>query len=212
MQRLQKHRYGVNNPFGDKVQVKFRMTGGSVMSGNGTDNYVQATGAFNDLSQAENDYSNCPGFFIYPTLFNKYRVTGVKIRFTPMSLTGVNIGYIMGSNGILTAPTMDTLPEQRWCRYKPLNFYTGGGTTKSISMYLSSVKVAGGDRTTSNDEDYTSTTNTSAPYYNAVPNQIGYQYGVMSVDGNALSGQVANYIISMTYYVTFWDRRTPVAP
>lgn len=216
MQRLQRRRYPARNPFGDKVQVKFRFTNGSRFTVTNT-SFVQNVGAFNDLAAAESTFGACPGFFVYPTLFQNYRVTGLKIRFTPMmnpdnADQGPATAFILGSDGILSNPSIATIPEQRWCTYKNLNNWYTGGQTKSLSLYLSTMKVGGGDRTIANDDQYTSTTNTSSPYYNAVPSQLGYQYGLLNCTNTIWPGTVGNnlcvFTVTFTYYVTFWGRRS----
>lgn len=216
MQRLQRRRYPARNPFGDKVQVKFKFSSGGVFTVTNA-NFVQITGAFNDLASAESAFTACPGFTVYPTLFQNYRVTGVKIRFTPMmnpatAAQGPATGFIMGSDGILTNPTIATLPEQRWVTYKNLNNWAAGGQTKSLSLYLSTMRVGGGDRTIANDEEYTSTCNDTAPFYNAVPEQLGFQFGLLNTSGALWPGTggatLATYMLSFTYYVTFWGRRS----
>lgn len=213
MQRIQRRRYPARNPFGDKVQVKFKFTnGGSYSVPGGT--FVQTTGAFNDLAQAEAAFTACPGFTVYPTLFQNYRVTGLKIRFTPMynpASAYAATGFVCGGDGILATPSISNLPEQRWAVYKNLNNWGTGGAVKSLSLYLSTVKVGGADRSIATDDNYTSTTNTSAPYYNAVPQQLGFQYGLVATNGtNFVSGgtHLCDYMVSFTYYVTFWGRRS----
>lgn len=210
MQRIQKRRYPARNPFGDKVQVKFKFTTGGQFVGNNQP-FIQVTGAFNDLNQAATAFGACPGFQVYPTLFQNYRVTGVKIKLTPFVNAGGQgvVGYIMGGDGILAAPAMSTLPEQRWAKYKVLTQYAQGGFNKSISNYLSTMKIAGADRTVANDIQYTSTTNTSAPFYNNVPEQLGFQFGILMVSGSnfAAATNYADYMLEFTYYTTFWGRR-----
>lgn len=216
MQRIQRRRYPARNPFGDKVQVKFRFSvGGKSLT---TANSVsQSTFAFNDLAQAETIGVGTPGFTVYPTLFQNYRVTGIKIRFTPMlhaaeSSQGPVTAFILGSDGVFMSPNIFNIPEQRWCVYKNLNNWQTGGQTKSLSLYLSTVKVAGADRTTINDDDYTGTCNTASPFYNPVPKQLGAQFGLLNTDGANWPGGVGKLLttnlISYTYYVTFWGRRS----
>lgn len=222
MQRIQKRRFPARNPFGDKVQLKFKFTAGGQLhpaSGPNTQ-FVQVTGAFNDLATAETVFGTCPGFTVYPTLFQNYRVTGCKIRFMPIygdSVTGnyESIAYVMGSDGILASPTVSTLPEQRWCSYRVMNQFQTGGAVKPVSLYLSTMKVAGADRSIANDDDYTGTTNLTAPFYNAVPEQLGFQFGLCALNGSNLTASylpapLAKYMVSFTYYVTFWGRRSIV--
>lgn len=219
MQRIQRRRYPARNPFGDKVQVKFKFTNGGTFTVTNA-NFVQQTGAFNDLSQAESAFTACPGFTVYPTLFSNYRVTGVKIRFTPMmhpatAAQGPATAFIMGGDGVLLTPSIATAPEQRWISYKTLNNWQTGGATKSLSLYLSTMKVGGADRTIANDQDYTSTCNTSAPFYNAVPEQVAFQFGLLNTSGALWPGTggalLCTYMVSFTYYVTFWGRREILA-
>lgn len=214
MQRIQKRRYPARNPFGDKVQVKFKFTAGGLLTTAGVpQQYVQTVGAFNDLAQAETAFGACPGFTVYPTLFQNYRVTGVKIRYTPLVNANTpdrnSIQFVMGSDGVLLTPSLRTLPEQRWCKYTASpNF--GGGPFRSTSLYLSTSKVGGADRSINVDEQYTSTTNTSAPFYNVVPQQLGFQYGLVNGSESNYTPNITigSYMLSMTYYVSFWGRRT----
>lgn len=210
MQRIQKRRFPARNPFGDKVQVKFKFTVGGQFVGNNQP-FIQVNGAFNDLNQAATAFGTCPGFDVYPTLFQNYRVTGVKIKLTPfVNAGGLGVvGYVMGVDGILSNPSMSTLPEQRWAKYKVLTQYAQGGSNKSISNYLSTMKIAGADRTVANDIDYTGTTNTSAPFYNTVPEQLGFQFGILFVNGTnfTIATPYADYMLEFTYYTTFWGRR-----
>lgn len=210
-QRIVKKRYPVNNPFGDKVQVKFRFSIGGRFNPLSSVTAVDVSGPFNDLNAAETQWTTCPGFDVYPKQFKNYRVTGVKVRFTPKILdtsTGASyMGFILGSDTGYLGIAYNTLPEQRWVRYKPLNNYLSGGSTKSLSLYLSTLKVGGADRTIAIDEDYTSTTNTSAPYYNSVPKQLVMQFGILSDNSTQFDGHVCNYTAQLTYYVTFWGKR-----
>lgn len=215
MQRIQRRRYPARNPFGDKVQVKFKFTNGGTFTVTNAA-FVQQTGAFNDLSQAETAFTACPGFTVYPTLFRNYRVTGVKIRFTPMmhpatAAQGPATAFIMGGDGVLLNPSIATAPEQRWITYKTLNNWQTGGTTKSLGLYLSTMKVGGADRTIANDQDYTSTCNTTSPFYNAVPEQVAFQFGLLNTSGALWPGTggalLCTYMVSFTYYVSFWGRR-----
>lgn len=222
MQRLVKRSYPVRNPFGDKVFVKFRATrGGSFMVPSPAAEFVRVEGIVNDLSTTLVAMGNSPGFSWYPQLFQQYRVTGLKIRFTPILNPIDNAGatlapqgmiaYINAGQNLAPNPSVSSLPEQRWCRYKPINSWFMGGSTKSVSLYMSVNKLAGGDRTTANDIDYTGTTITSTPWYSAVPEHLNFEFGITSLnDGNFLgpaTNKLCDYMVTYTYYVTFWGRR-----
>lgn len=181
---------------------------------------VRITGSINDLSTAQATVGGSPGFSFYPQLFARYRVTGLKLKFTPLlngrATDGTTIppetllAFING--GPLTSSTQaNNVPEQRWCKYKPINNWQFGGATKSVSLYLSTLKTAGADRTAANDLDYTSTCITTTPYYNGPNVLIPYEYGICAMKGanlSYLSGEkICDYLITYTYYVTFWDRR-----
>lgn len=221
MQRLVKTKYPARNPFGDKVFVKFRMTKGGTMIAPASQQYVRVEGEMNDLSETLVDLGNAPGYSWYPQLFQNYRVTGLKIKFTPVinPLTSEGntlppqslIAYINAGDGLSSNPAVNTLPEQRWCRYKYLNSWFQGGPTKSVSLYMSTNKLAGGDRTTSSSVTYTGTCTATTPYYSTVESQLHYEYGICTLNGANFIGpagaKICDYMVTYTYYVTFWGRR-----
>lgn len=221
MQRIVKRKYPVRNPFGDKVQVKFRTTFGSSINMPGAaSQFVRVTGSINDLSVAQAAIGGSPGYSLYPELFNRYRVTGLKIKFTPLLNSRATDGttvppesLIAFVNGgpLINSPQANSVPEQRWCKYKPINNWQVGGATKSVSLYLSTLKTAGADRTAANDMDYTATTIAASPWYNAPVISIPFEYGICALKGSNLNykagEKICDYLVTYTYYVSFWDRR-----
>lgn len=222
MQRLVKRRYPARNPFGDKVFVKFRVTkGGTFNVPSPSAEFVRQVGPVNDLSGTLALMGNSPGYSWYPQLFENYRVTGLKIRFTPIINTLNNegatlppqgmIAYINAGPTLAANPSVSSLPEQRWCRYKPINSWYTGGPTKSVSLYMSVQKLAGGDRTTATDLEYTGECQSTTPYYGAVVNTVNYEWGITTLnDGNFIgvaTDKLCDYMVTYTYYVTFWNRR-----
>lgn len=159
-----------------------------------------------------------PGMAEYAQLFQNYRISGVKFRFTPIMDLRVQetagnevvpAAFIYAGDGLLVNPSVSNIPEQRWAVYKVLNNWRTGGAVKSVSMYVSAMKVAGGDRTVSNDIEYTGTCNTTAPYYNPPNAQLGFQIGVFDIaGGNLVAARMGEYILTATTYVTFWGRRS----
>lgn len=182
--------------------------------------FVRVVGDMNDLSTAQAQIGGSPGFSLYPELFLRYRVTGLKIKFTPLLNSRATDGttvppetllaYVNGGP-LINSPQANSIPEQRWCKYKPINNWQVGGNTKSVSLYLSTVKAAGADRTVANDLDYTGTTIAASPWYNAPNLLIPMEYGICALKGANLNYQagekICDYLVTYTYYVTFWERR-----
>lgn len=220
-QKIVRRRYPARNPFGDRVQVKFKFSRGGEMLSNSAVQYVRTSGTLNDLSGVITNIGSCPGFTIYPQLFNNYRVTGMKVTLTPMidPDSSVNVpepmtAYINGGNGLLASPDVGSIPEQRWARYKNINCWLSGGSNRTVANYLSVYKLAGADRTVASDVDYTGTTLTTSPWYTAPAKGVSYEYGIVSASGSnwqtPTGDRLCTFQVNITWYVTFWGRRNLV--
>lgn len=159
----------------------------------------------NDLSDIESKFGAVPGFTIYPLLFQNYRVTGVKINFTPITDNALLLGFTYAGD-LMPAITTNTLTENRWSSWKPLGNVNTGGPTKRISRYYSVVAVGGGDRTIANDDTWTGDTNNSAPFYNQPPERVSAYFGVTPIVTLPSTANIP-YIVTLTVYVTYWNRR-----
>lgn len=185
--------------------------------------FIRKTIAMNDLSTVLVNFGNSPGFSWYPQLFQNYRVTGLKMKFTPLINTReaadplvtlapeTLLAFINAGDGLAINPQANSVPEQRWCKYKPLNNWLAGGATKSVSLYMSTMKLAGGDRTVANSVNYTGECSAITPYYTQPDTVLNCEYGVCALKGSNLSyangDKICDYLITLTYYVTFWGRR-----
>lgn len=222
IQKIVSKRYRVtNNPFGDKVQYKFKFSLGGTLTAPGGTSFFQAQTSLRamDLAHAQTVFTSCPGFLDYGRLFSRYRVTGIKVRFTPVwndvaaGGTGIVPCAYMEAHGPndVPNPSISVMPERRWGRWKPLNNWENGGGTKGISMYYSIPKVVGPDRIVINDAAYTGTITTAEPPVYVTPTNGGdmsVRMGIMSAGGdNIPAGTYGSYILTATYYTTLWTRK-----
>lgn len=159
----------------------------------------------NDLSDIEIKIGTSPGFTFYPLLFQNYRVTGVKIAFTPITDNALLIGYTYAGPA-MTVTRTNTLAENRWSSWKPLGNVNTGGPTKRITRYYSVMAVGGGDRTIANDDTWTGDTNLVSPYHTQPAERISAYFGVTPIVALPSAVNVP-YIVTLTVYVTYWNRR-----
>jgi len=217
MQRIQRRRYPVNNPFGDKIFVKFRCTtGGNLQAPSVAAPSAGQTWNLNDLGTAVGN-GGAPGLEEYSLLFKRYRITGAKVKVTiynEVSSDAFNVdpawGFITASSDAIDMSDyhLSDIQHLRWVKYKPLNNWTSGARATTISAYFSCLKVFGADRTIPDDLDYTATTNSAGtPFYNTPSITAGVGWGVVKANASnwGASESIGQYTQTVTYYAQLWD-------
>lgn len=222
--RIVNRRYRMtNNPFGDRIQYKFKFSfGGTLTAPGGTSFFTTNTLRFIDLADAETRFGSCPGFIDYARLFKIYRVTGCKVRFTPIwndvGAGGAGVvpcAFIQAwrftdASDTPPDPAVASLPEQRWSVWRPLNNWEAGGNTKGMKLYVTPTKVCGPDITVPTQSTFVGVTNETSPFYSTptAGNTALMRYGVFSMGGTTIpAGSYGSYLVTVTYYTTMWGRR-----
>ena len=90
-----------------------------------------------------------PNLSTMASLYNKYRICGIKLRLTYWQTGGApafyanaapDQGYVDGTstapNPDFVLPTIATLPEQRWSKYRVCQATAAGGRATSLCVLL----------------------------------------------------------------------------
>ena len=218
IQRIKTYRYRARNIGGDNAFAKLRYAIGTTLtipttaSFFGTTDYQITSG--NDLY---NLLGSTPGLSTLATQFTKYRIYGIKLKFTAWP-SDPAVPVVMYTNAgstpadLITNPNSSNLPEQRWARYKVCSPTTAGARPSTMTVYYSTKKIVGPDVSVKTDLDYTGTLSSGAPYW-SVPAPKGpfFEYGAYTMSG--LNPTVAVHIIfkiEATIYAKFWGKKALV--
>ena len=239
MQRIRTYRYKSRNIGGDRARAKlfFASTfNGNIAVGQRSHSTtwcpnVGATpqslfpGIFTILG-------NCPGLSTLATQFLRYRIRGIKIKYTiyPQKTdpaTHEPVFFYVNAQAAGTSiqesdqgpippfPTQNIFntPEQRWAKYAPVKFPMAGAAPTRLTVYYSVNKVFGPDVVVKNDESFTGQLKTTLPYWDNVPGAhpvhgIWIQHGVSTLSNNPTTVvQNYTYVMQATLYTEFFGRR-----
>lgn len=246
MQRIKTVRWPARNIGGDRAFTKLRYTIGNdfgIPSGSFSNfqNLAMNVGAYNTGGGStlqgcsiNGVLGSTPGLSTMGLLYQKYRIRGIKLKMTYWQIAGAPvILYTNAQSDIETlgpskagpvpgfiTPTITTIPEQRWCKYRVCSQTQNGGKPTSLTSYYSVNKVFGPDDIVKNDEDYTGETQVATPYWN---NQVPagsnsyqpsrtpwIQFGLTTLNGAVTTASTAVtgvLKVEATVYTEFFGKR-----
>jgi len=239
MQRIRTYRYKSRNIGGDRARAKLFFA--STFNGNiAVGQRSHSTTWCPNVGATPQSlfpgiftiFGNCPGLSTLATQFLRYRIRGIKIKYTiyPRSTdpathepvffyvnaqaAGTSIGE-SDQGPIPPFPTQNIFntPEQRWAKYAPVKFPMAGAAPTRLTVYYSVNKVFGPDSVVKNDESFTGQLKTTLPYWDNVPGAhpvqgIWIQHGVSTLS-NIPTTVVQNYtyVMQATLYTEFFGKR-----
>lgn len=222
MQKIKTTRWPTRNPFGDNLIYKMRIVGGHTfqipMGATGMAYPSVAGVQFNNGAAITASYGEPPGLSALANAFTNYKIAGVKqkLTFWPLSAPGDPplVGFTEASgdsifSGGVAAPQIIWQPEQRWVKYRTLNFANQGGKPTSLSVYYSVNKVYGPDMITKGSASFVGLTQLSAPWFAAGP-PLGpyFRQGIMTLSGVAAPAPINVVVkIETTVYIKFFGKR-----
>lgn len=206
-----------NNPFGDKAIVRLKFNYAGNFSGDSAQPSIDAGITLNDLSQIWIfSQSVSKGYLTYPKLFNRYRVTGVAVKFTTCSFRQTSpvpfIQYLLPYNSDEGAPTASmklasTVKQQRFAKTAVTQSWANGGKETSVTAYFD-IEALVGDRTARTDDAYTAITDTVGNPYNSPARQWFVRYGCTTM--NELVATAADtffWNMEMVYTVEYFAQK-----
>lgn len=242
MQRIRTYRYRSRNIGGDRARVKlyYSATQNMDMSqGQSSSEIVWCpnVGATSNtmFSGISRRFGSTPGLSTLAQQFLRYRIRGVKLRYTiipvnvdPANHIPVNFYVNAQASGVeitdnSTGPTPSfpalqgtVTPEQRWSKWAPVRYPMAGASPTVVKAYFSVNKVFGPDQIVKNDESFVGQLKTTPPYWDtasfAHPVQgIWVQHGVATMNG--LVAPIAETFIvqtQATFYAEFFGKRVSV--
>lgn len=205
-----------NNFFGDKMFYKLKAVIGGQTTIAAGQTFTRA-GPFqlNDGVQFFNRFGPAPGQQIASQNFQQYKLRGLKLKTTywPLAPNVQPIcAWTMAAQqttalGALT-PDINTVPEQRWSKYRVLSFPGQGCRPTTMTSYYSVGKVWGPDRTELNSVNFTSSTSLVSPWYNTPVAGPFYDEGIFIMNGfPAAVPAVVAYKTEATGYFQYWAKR-----
>lgn len=239
MQRIRTSRYKSRNIGGDRARAKLFLSATSneniaVGATSQVEIWCPNVGAtpaslFPGISL---QFGNCPGLSTLASQFLRYRIRGIKVKYTIYPLktdpaTHEPVFFYVNAQPAGTSiqandqgpippfptPNIFTTPEQRWAKCAPVKFPMAGASPTRLSVYYSVNKVFGPDAVVKNDESFTGQLKTVSPYWDNVPGAhpvhgIWIQHGVFTISNNPTAvEQKYVFVRQATLYVEFFGRR-----
>lgn len=241
MQRIRSTRWPVKNIGGDRAYCKLRYVKGAnfgIAQGDFWNGQNQVMGIATAPSGSNlfpttlhAIMGDTPNLSTMGQLYQFYRIRGVKLRLTYWQISGApcflfaqavpDQGQVSGSdsapNPDFINPSIVTLPEQRWGKYRVCQATAAGGRASSLSVYYSVNKVQGPDTVVRNDADYIGQMSPTTPYWDqgtaafARPTRSPWmQWGLSTLSGNPTTAQdVTTGVLKVeqTVYCEFFGKR-----
>ena len=242
MQRIRTYRYRSRNLGGDRAKAKLvfqAVQNMDLSQGQSSSEIVWCpnVGATSNtmFSGIARRFGATPGLAILANQFLRYRIRGVKLRYTiiPVKVdlathTPVNFyvnaapsGIPIDDNSTGPIPYFPALrgnvtPEQRWSRYAPVRYPMAGANPTVVKAYYSVNKVFGQDSIVKNDESFVGQLKTTPSYWDTAPlahpvQGIWIQHGVATMNGE-VAEQAQTYVVETraTFYAEFFGKRTAI--
>lgn len=213
MQKIKNTRWPSRNPYGDVLRYKLRqVAGGSMTIAAGSVASPAATLQINNPGAFVTAFGPAPGLTALGAAFHNYRSSGVKVKFTYWPLapnTQPIIGFVQaGADNTFPTVSVATTPEQRWTKYRTLNFPGQGATPTKLSQYYSTNKVYGPDQIVKNDVDFTAATNVVSPFFVSPVKGPFLNYGITTLSGAVAGGTgiVCEFKIEVTHYLKYFGK------
>lgn len=208
MQRISHLRWPTRNPMGDVMHYKFKVVQGSTLAFlSGASSGVVGAIQFNSLPSIITNFGNTPGMTILSTAFGIYRIRAIKHKLTFWPL-GPNVAPIVGffqasSDNVFTSPSIGGTCEERWSKYRVLNFPGQGANPSTLSAYYNVRKVYG-PVSTMDDSQFASSTLPASPYGNTPAIGPWYRYGIFTLSG-ANAGTDVSCVVKneVTVYIRY---------
>lgn len=226
MQKLKIIRWPSRNPFGDACMYKMKIIGGHTfiipMGATGMGYPSNAGILMNDGAAITASFGAPPGLSALANAFDTYKISAIKQKVTYWPLSAVGdpplVGFIEASAdlnfaGIANLPTIIYQPEQRWIRYKVLNFANQGGRPAQVSAYFSVNKVYGPDLIVKGSAGFVGHTQLTAPYF-AAPPATGpfFRTGIITMSGVGAPAPISVVVkVETVLYIKFFGKRDLIA-
>jgi len=233
MQKIKTTRWPVKNIGGDRSRCKLRYVIGTQFdiaaeAASKTQNLAMNYGAAISESypiaalSIAGVFGQTPNLQTMAALYTRYRIRGIKLRLTYWQQTGAPVFLFTNAQTNLdtfsqddtapapafVSPTISTLPEQRWAKYRVCQMTATGGRATSLSAYYSVNKVYGPDNTVRNDHDFSGGMRIDTPYWGSpvVTRGPWCQWGIANLSGaNGASTGVLK--VEATVYCEFFAKR-----
>lgn len=173
----------------------------------------------NDGSSWFNTYGASPGVTAACQAFQQYKLRGLKIKHTywPLAPNSQPLcGWTLAAQQSLAltavTPDVQSIPEQRWGKYRTLSFPGQGTRPTSMTTYYSAHKVWGPDRTETNSVNFTSNTLLASPFFGTPNAGPFYDMGIFVMNGQPATATITVAIkTEVTAYFQFWAKRSLTA-
>lgn len=234
MQRIKRVRWPTRNIGGDKSFCKLLYVKGAEF-GISTGQYYTAQNQCMNIGNASPGIlaacsltgvmGSTPNLSTMGSLYLNYRIRGIKLRLTYWQTGGAPVILFAnaaadselidagtgGPTPAFIAPTISTLPEQRWSKYRVCQATAAGGRATSLSVYYSVNRVQGPDSIVKNDADFKGGMSPGTPYFNTERPTRGpwMQFGISTLAGTTVSAetQVTGVLkVEQTVYCEFFGR------
>ena len=237
MQRIKKVKWPKRNIGGDRAYAKlYYVTGTSITMTTGQSSVTRNI-AFNILgvdsstplyaSTITANFGSAPGLSQLASQFLKYRIRGIKLKYTYYPIDyGLQplIAYFnaqgnadnilpteTGPTPAFPTPSVSVMPEQRWCVYRVIPNAANGAKPVTLKAYYSVNKVYGPDQVVKNDTQFTGDLISSSPYFSPTdqPSKGPWiQEGMFTMSGQTVAANVTVTILKRaTVYIEFFGKR-----
>lgn len=216
MYRTKITHWPTRNPFGDSVFYKpLLVNGGSFRMNEGSSATFSEPFQINSGLDLLNWVGQVQGVPYLCAAFYRYRIAGMKVSITfwplaPNDLPLVGFIHALPTETFIL-PSINETTEQRWCKYRVLNFPGQGAKPTKLSMYLPVKKIFGVDRIVPNDADFVGSCFPVSPYFDAPVQGPFWRYGVMTLNGAVLpvgNGPAdCHYKLEVKPYFKFFAKR-----
>lgn len=216
MQRIKTSKWSTRNPFGDRLFYKPRFVYGTTMTIPTTAPFVKTTFTMNSMATISTQAGDAPGMLSLGQAFNQYRIRGLKIKITywpdPAQAGVPIVGYFnAGPNApsLVSAPAINTLPEQRWAKYKTLNQPGTGSKPTTLSVYYSVNKIWGPDQVVKNDVAFTAAVGSGGlTSWSSPVNAALAEFGLLTMSGlNPTAALNVVCKVEMTPYIELFSKK-----
>lgn len=174
-------------------------------------------------------FGSTPNLSTLAQQYLKYRIKGISLKLTYWQESGSPVCLFtnaqssgralqptdLGPQPGFPAPTIATLPEQRWAKYRTCAMTAAGAKPTTLKAYYSVNKVQGPDMIVKNDNNYTGNLSAATPYWSSTgdyPDQPDFtpwlQFGLMTLSGQQATSPVIGVLkVQATVYAEFFGKR-----
>jgi hypothetical protein len=214
MQRIKTTRWPTRNPYGDRLFYKPRFVYGTTFTIASGTSFVNTNLNFNSMAAIAALAGDAPSLTELGLAYQKYRIRGLKIKMTfwPDSTAPPLVGYTNAaglSAQLIASPSISTLPEARWSKYKVMSNPGAGAKPTVLISYYSVNKVYGPDEVVGNDIGFIAATASSPAAWVAPLVTVPCQFGAFTMSGLNATADI-NVVVKMeiTPYLQMFNKTT----